>query len=377
MASFPEVFLGAPGMVTPLGSGADINIRAVSAGLSGITLQTDAFGLGQDVYCGTIKDDLISSKGQGTRLDRMIYEVCQQTEAGLKEGRLPEETHVIICTTKGNIDLIGPEAPNGAELWQLGAQLQRNLGRKLRCHTISHACISGINGIMQGALLLQTGRAKHVLVIGADACTRFTLSGFLCLQAVSKGICSPYDSQRDGINLGEAAASLFMTVNPGLINGHRARYLGGGAANDANHISGPSRTAEGLVRSIDRAFTEAGLGPSDISLISAHGTATIFNDEMESIAFSRTALSAVPTHSLKPFFGHTLGAAGVVETIVSLGAFQQGICLGNIRLNELGVSEPMNLPQANTPVSGNFMLKTGSGFGGCNAAMIIDRQQGE
>lgn len=375
MASSPDVFLGAPGMVTPLGTGADANISAVTAGLSGISLQTDAFGLGQDVFSGVIKDDGIPSAGHGTRLDRLILDVCRQTEKDLSGNRLPDDTHVIVCTTKGNIDLIDPKAPKGAELWRLGEQLQFNLGRRLTCHTISHACISGINGIMQGALLLRSGRAEHVLVIGADACTRFTLSGFLCLQAVSKGVCSPYDAQRDGINLGEAAASLFMTTDPSMISGPRARYLGGGAANDANHISGPSRTGEGLVRSIDRAFAEAGLVPSDISVISAHGTATIFNDEMESIAFSRTGLSSVPTHSLKPFFGHTLGAAGVVETIVSLGAFRQGFCIGNVRLNEQGVSEPMNLPKANTPVTGRFMLKTGSGFGGCNAAIIIDRHQ--
>jgi len=375
MASFPDVFLGAAGLVTPLGSGAETNVSAVLAGRSGIVQRHNAFGLGQDVFCGMIDDELITPTGQGTRLDRIILDVCRQTETGLRDNRLPDDTHLIICTTKGNIDLIGPEETNGAELWRLGEELQKNLGRNLSCQTISHACISGINGIMQGALLLRSGRAKNVLVIGTDACTRFTLSGFLCLQAVSKGICSPYDSLRDGINLGEAAASLFMTTESDLIVGPMARYLGGGAANDANHISGPSRTGEGLVRSIERAFTEAGVSASDISLISAHGTATVFNDEMESIAFSRTGLSAVPTHSLKPFFGHTLGAAGVVETIVSLGAFQQGICIGNIRLNEQGVSEPMNLPNANVPVSGHLMLKTGSGFGGCNAAVVVDLKQ--
>lgn len=365
------ILLGAFGMVGPLGPNFGSNYKAVLEGRSGLEHTENAFGLGQSVHCGITPSNFISSDGQGTALDRMILAVYRQCVAHLQNSAID---HVIFCTTKGNIQLLENNDIEGAHLWQLGETLKRNAGQNFTYSVVSHACISGINGIIQASALLKSGRAKNVMVIGADLCTRFTLSGFLCLQAVSRSVCSPYDQNRDGINLGEAVAGLVLSANRAIFDEVKGTYLGGGMANDANHISGPSRTGEGLVRSIQTALTEAQLSVTEIGVISAHGTATVFNDEMESIAFNRTGLSNVPTHSLKPHFGHTLGAAGVVETMISLEAHRQGVALANINLKQQGVSFAMNLPTTHKKVSTGMLLKTGSGFGGCNAAIIIKPQ---
>lgn len=363
-----DIFLGAFGIVSPLGPYFDINFNRVVEGDSGLKPVENAFDLGQTVHCGLTPQSHISDQGRGTHLDRMILGVFEQCHSQLHQGEID---HVIFCTTKGNIQLLEKNDLEGAHLWQLGETLKRNTNLNFTYSVVSHACISGINGIIQASALIKSGRAKNVMVIGADLCTRFTLSGFLCLQAVSRSVCSPYDQDRDGINLGEAVAGLVMSANATLFHQIKGAYLGGGMANDANHISGPSRTGEGLVRSINAAMAEAHTSSGHISTISAHGTATVFNDEMESIAFNRTNLGHVPTHSLKPHFGHTLGAAGVVETMISLEALRHGLALGNLKLKQQGVSFAMNLPTSHQKVDRGLLLKTGSGFGGCNSAVII------
>lgn len=149
---------------------------------------------------------------------------------------------------------------------------------------------------------------------------------------------------------------------------------GGSSTNDANHISGPSRTGEELALAMKNAMAESGLHPEDISFISAHGTATPFNDEMESKAITIAGLSGTPVNSFKGFWGHTLGAAGVIESAASIGMLKKGMLIRSAGFETLGVPENINVISSNSMADLTSCLKTASGFGGCNAAIIFNRE---
>ena len=190
---------------------------------------------------------------------------------------------------------------------------------------------------------------------------------------MSDSPCKPYSKNRTGITLGEAAASVLVTSDSDLLIPESVIIKGEASCNDANHISGPSRTGEGLFRSVSGAFKEASLRPAMIDYISAHGTATIYNDEMEAIAFSRLNLETVPLNSLKGYFGHTLGAAGLLETIVAMYSVHQNLLFSSMGFDELGVSKPLAVIEEIESKPLKTFLKTASGFGGCNTAVIFQK----
>src|SRR6202012_4784891 len=172
---------------------------------------------------------------------------------------------------------------------------------------VSNACISGVLALLLAKRLLQSGQYENAVVAGADVISRFVLSGFGSFQAISPGPCKPFDAARDGINLGEGAGTIILSTR--MIHREGIKLSGGSVSNDANHISGPSRTGEELCQTITRSLRDAGLTPGNIDFISAHGTATLYNDEMEAKALTLAHLQSAPVNSLKGYYGHTLGAA--------------------------------------------------------------------
>jgi 3-oxoacyl-[acyl-carrier-protein] synthase-1 len=237
---------------------------------------------------------------------------------------------------------------------------------------VSHACISGLVAIITGMRLLQSGKYDHAVVTGADVITKFILSGFQSFQAISAEPCKPFDVARNGITLGEGAATVILSVNkPSSMN--FVKVSGGSVSNDANHISGPSRTGEELYQAINAAITEAGVTKDDIDFISAHGTATLYNDEMEARAIHLAGMQDIPVNSLKGYYGHTLGAAGLIETVISLHSLKENVVLPTKGYREPGTTKPLNV--FNHLKEGSFTncLKTASGFGGCNAAIILQK----
>jgi 3-oxoacyl-[acyl-carrier-protein] synthase-1 len=199
------------------------------------------------------------------------------------------------------------------------------------------------------------------------------ISGFNSFQALSATPCKPYSSNRSGINLGEVAASLLVTSDKNKLAKESVELLSDATYNDANHISGPSRTGEGLYRSISKAMQEAALTTKDIDFISAHGTATPFNDEMEAIALNRLGLQDVPLNSLKGYFGHTLGASGLLETIVGMHSLHRNTLFASAGFDTLGVSQTINIIEKTTKKDISIFLKTSSGFGGCNTAAFFKK----
>ena len=183
-------------------------------------------------------------------------------------------------------------------------------------------------------------------------------------------LCRPYDRERCGLNLGEAAGAVVLASGPEYMPSC-AVISGGSISDDANHISGPSRTGDALYFAMRDAMEEAGTSPSDVSFVSLHGTATVYNDEMESKAVSLAGLSGTPVQSLKPYIGHTLGASGVVESILCIRQLLSGEVWGTPGYNESGVPLPLDVSDCTRQVAMRHCVKTASGFGGCNAAAVF------
>jgi 3-oxoacyl-[acyl-carrier-protein] synthase-1 len=143
----------------------------------------------------------------------------------------------------------------------------------------------------------------------------------------------------------------------------------GAIRNDGYHISSPSKVGEGSFRAL-RQILE-GVDPEEIAVVNAHGTATLFNDEMESVAIDRAGLGGVAVNSLKGYYGHTMGAAGILETIITMRALDEGLVLATKGYENLGVSRPVQVTKQNLTTQKRTFVKMISGFGGCNAAMLL------
>ena len=236
---------------------------------------------------------------------------------------------------------------------------------------VSNACVSGVLAVSVAKRMIQFGAYENAFVIAGDEISEFVLSGFNSFQAMSNLPCAPYDESRNGVTLGEAAAAVYISSEKPTKNA--VAIIGDGAINDANHISEPSRTGEGLFKSIESAFKEANITKDKLDYISAHGTATLYNDEMEAIAFSRSHIDTVPINSLKGFYGHTLGASGLLETVIGIESVNQNMLFESKGFDEIGVSESINVIEKNKEAAIEYFLKTASGFGGCNASAIFEK----
>lgn len=377
------VYILSDNIISSLGHTTDENLQHLTQGESGIKLCTDpAFSI-FPFYTSRIDYERLlgdfKNFGNGnpyTKLEKMLIlsvsEALKQCEIDPSSPR----TLMILSSTKGNIDLL--DEPLGFDreriyLWKL-AQI---IGEYFQCRNtpliISNACISGLMAILVGKRLIEDGSYDHVIVSGADLVTHFVVSGFQSFKAVSPDPCKPFDIMRDGITLGEAAGTIILGKETQGSDISPVKITGGASSNDANHISGPSRTGDGLFLALRKAMTEAGLTAEDIGHISAHGTATVFNDEMESRAFGLAGLTNVPVNSLKGYWGHTLGAAGIIEAIAGIHSMKNNYLIKTLGFNTLGVPVGINVICDFRGYKQKNFLKTASGFGGCNAAVIFEK----
>ena len=237
-----------------------------------------------------------------------------------------------------------------------------------RVEVISNACISGVSALIVAKRWIESGRYKKVIVAGGDILSHFITSGFLSFRSISSERCCPYDVRRDGLNLGEACGAILLSSKG---NDTDIILSGGAISNDANHISGPSRTGDGLYLAIRQAMEEAAVLAEDVSFMNTHGTATVYNDEMESKAIHLAGLETVPVHSLKSYFGHTLGASGVIESIICIHELKENVLFGTLGYEKPGVSMPILVQADHQEIPMKHCIKTASGFGGCNAALVL------
>ncbi len=230
----------------------------------------------------------------------------------------------------------------------------------------SNACISGVCAQIAAVRALLAGRYRIAVVIGADVLSKFIVSGFQSFKALSPENCRPYDKLRQGLNLGEAAGTVILKSELHESEG-AWRYVSSSVHNDANHISGPSRTGEGAYRVLRDIVGMTGL--EELAFVSTHGTASNYNDEMESVAIHRAGLDAIPVTGLKGFYGHTLGAAGIIETILAMKAIDAGVVLPTRGYSVQGTTFRLNLSADFRTTDKKEFIKILSGFGGSNAGI--------
>jgi 3-oxoacyl-[acyl-carrier-protein] synthase-1 len=318
---------------------------------------------------------LQSRYGGGKQLFSPFEQMCiYVVEAALSKCNIDagnEDCVLILSSTKGNIEWLGEQSNERISLQHSAKLIGGYFGMKTKPIVVSNACISGSLALIMAARMMEAGKFKKAIVVGCDRLSSFVFSGFQSFKALAEQACKPFDKNRTGINLGEAAAAIILSDEATDIEEQPLAYLsGGGVTNDANHLSGPSRTGAELSEAINRAMKESGINAEDIGMISAHGTATVFNDETEAKALHLSGMGNVPLHSLKSYVGHTLGAAGIIESIIACMAMNEDLLPASLGFNESGVSEKINVTGKLQNQSTGYVLKTASGFGGCNAALI-------
>lgn len=366
------VYAIASHVIAPLATGTASLWEAVAAGKTGVAQHEDA-ALSPASFWGARftpeqwSEIAATAPAHFLPFEKLAYAAVKGALQQAEGTTGPDKTILILSSTKGAIDHLNELPDERLNLHHSAALLSEALGFGTKPVVVSHACVSGVSALAYGKLLLQMGRCEQAVVVGADQLSRFVLSGFQSFQAIADGPCRPFDAARSGINLGEAGACIVLSTDK---NAALARLAGSSSSNDANHISGPSRTGKELALAISRALQVAGISPGDIDIISAHGTATAYNDEMEAKAFARAGLLRAPVHSIKGSTGHTLGAAGIVESALLIESLRRQRLLPSTGFEHLGVSEPLEIATAADPAALKFALKTASGFGGCNSVAV-------
>mgnify|MGYP004555303623 FL=1 len=359
----------ADNIISPLGDTSLANYFAVKAGKTALAAHScTEIGIKEDFVASMLTPQqrtAIAVAGLSHFEAKVVTSVTKAVEAttiDLTDNRVV----LILSTTKGNIEQIA--APSGnVHIGESAARIAAHLGMKSTPIVVCNACISGLSAIILADRLLSQGQYDYAVVCGTDDIGRFVVSGFQSLKALSPQQCRPFDMERMGLNLGDAVATMVLAANNASAAGWRV--CGGAVRNDAFHISAPSKRAEGQYLCLEHIMQHT--AAKDLAFVNLHGTATLFNDQMESVAMERAGLSNVPANSLKGYFGHTLGAAGILETIISIKAADDHTVLATRGFEELGVSGKVNLSANNTSTDKSAFVKTLSGFGGCNAAALV------
>ena len=372
----PEVFIIADNILSPLGCTTAENLDALKKNISGVKQYAHLPYSDEPIAASLFDDNNYTIDKSYTKFENLLISSISNAVAENKGIVDDEKTILIISTTKGNISLIETELHTEALHTRIAlhtsAQLVANhFGFKNQPIVVSNACISGVLAILTGMRLIRSGAYEHAVIAGADVVSRFVLSGFQSFHALSDTICKPFDKGRNGLNLGEGAATVVLSTHKKADTD--VKVISGALSNDANHISGPSRTGEELGFAIKKTLSDAGLTAQNIDYISAHGTATPYNDEMEANALNHAGLQHVPANSLKGYYGHTLGAAGLIESVIAIHAIKEGFIFPSMGYQENGVSQPINICTELLQKPVKHALKTASGFGGCNAAILFSK----
>lgn len=362
-------------IVSPLGMSSQENWRAVMQGRSALRRLENYKGIPLPFVASVFTPEQVEKLAvEGfTRFEslaiRSITEALTHTDLDVHG----ERTIFILSTTKADVEELGFAAERDGDYHRPALSAQRiaeHVGIGGRAIVCCNACISGVSAQILADRLISCGHYDNAVVCGADLVSSFTASGFLSFKSLSNEACRPFDADRQGLNLGEAAATIVFTRADSLRDGDWL-FERGEMDNDAFHLSTPAPSGEGARKVLEAVMK--GRDDSELAFVSVHGTATMFNDQMESVAIEKAGLSSVPLTALKGWFGHTLGASGVLEVILGMMAVSESVVLPLRGFREIGVSGKVNLSPELRATDKNSFLKMISGFGGCNAAALYRR----
>ena len=389
-----DIAIAGCGAVTATGLGMELLQRAVAANASALQQREWVIGkTSQTVVAGFIADEIV---GQLRAADAVhadsrafLFAAAALQEAAFQTKNILNSVPatrrgLVLSTTKANIEaldkLVRKQPVSAVAQRQiqpafLAADLAAAFDFRGPVQCVSAACISGLSALQQGAALIRRGLADLVFVAGVDLISQFVLSGFNSLKSLDPDGCRPFDKSRIGLSLGEGAAAIIL-VKRERLSSPAILLSGCGTSNDANHLTGPSRDGSGLALAIQRALAKAQIAPDKIDYINAHGTGTPYNDAMESLALRAVFGDRVPPFSSsKGIFGHTLGTAGVLETALCVAAMQNNLLPGTPRLRERDPVAPDSLlAEPRTAAKLDYILKINCGFGGTNAAQVLERE---
>ena len=380
-----NVYCIADNILSPLGATTAENYEALREGRSlthGQSVALHSALTSYASYSGRSEDDYVASRFSDEQREKLMIHgltwfesLCYHSVTdALRQCAIDvasPRTLLVISTTKANIDYLSAADYAILQPAESAKRIASLLGITTPPLVVCNACISGVAAIVTAQRLLDCGSYDTAIVVGCDVISHFVVSGFQSLKAMSPEPCRPFDIERIGLNLGEAAATMILsnslTSHLSPLTSKVWSIVRGAIRNDAYHISSPSPKGEGCASAI-RYVTE-GVDSKTLSVLNAHGTATMYNDQMESVAIAAAGLSDVPMNSLKGYYGHTLGASGILETIITMHSVAHGELLGTRGFSEIGVSGRVNISAQPMPISKQSFVKVISGFGGCNAAV--------
>lgn len=374
MAETVNIYFGATSLLTALGD-KTATLDAMSEGTGGLRY-SGRFGMNAGIIDG------IDAADGATRFETLAVSQLERVlaESGIRFS--DSDTQLVLSTTKGDVGLLEGAAssnaiPERAYLYNTAMRIAGRFRCANRPVVISNACISGVSAFVVARDMLINRSLRHAVILGCDVLSEFITSGFASFKSISPNPCRPYDAGRDGLTLGEACGAVVLTTDVNYATRPLVRLTGGAVTNDANHISGPSRTGDGLCYAIEASMRQANVTPSQIGFINTHGTATLYNDEMESKAVALAGLSGTPLNGVKGYIGHTLGASGVVETIICIEELRRGQIFGTLGYEKQGTSVNVSVSSGEQKIDRACCVKTASGFGGCNASIVLEAGEPE
>ena len=387
-----RVAIVAAGIVSPLGFGLTETLQSLRQARDCVTPVT-AFSV-EKTRCKTaaqIDDGRLLDKANRSRQDRRLHRASYMVRTALAEllerAREFEPEIAIVGTTSGGMSfgenfyrtLGNGGVCSAALIANYPPQKQivdamEKFGINAPAQVIANACASGTNAIGHAFNAIRTGRCQRILAGGYDALSELVFVGFDSLQAATPEKCRPFDSNRSGMVLGEGAALLALEEFESA-RSHCAEILGEiigyGISTDNHHLTQPNPDGSGPRRAMEQALAQAQLEPNQVGYINAHGTATVLNDTAEGKAIAEL-FGDVPVSSTKSMMGHSLGAAGAIEAVVSLLALQHQFLPPNINFREAELS--LNIV-ANEARDAQFdcTISNSFGFGGTNATIVLRR----
>lgn len=370
---------------TPLGWTTAENFDAVRKGQSAICIHKQRWEVPNPFCASLFPEGSITQHFQSitratsfpyTRFEQLAISSISEAQQQCNVSFASPQVIFVISTTKGNIELLNTPNKTGESSVRLAVAAEtiaRYFNNPNTPIVVSNACISGVHAQIVAQRLLETNAYRYAVVCGCDVQSKFIISGFQSFKALSDMPCKPFDAERTGLNLGEGAGTLVLERIEEALSFSDGWYLAAGAVrNDANHISAPSRTGEGSYNAL---MTVLPTQRDKIACVNVHGTATPYNDEMEAIALSRADLLNCPVNGYKGYYGHTMGGAGVIETVLTRHALEEGIILGTRGFSQLGVGEPVNVSSNQRLTDKRTFIKLMSGFGGCNGALCWTKER--
>ena len=381
------VSLVAAGAVTPFGGDLDAFWSGLVTGSDGISaierFPVDDLRVGRG---GEIKKlrPLPGGRRVRSRATQLLLAAAEDLLARAAISAEPSRIAVVLGTALGGVEeLERAMAPGGRARHAVDAlydspahALARRLGARGPVMTVGAACAAGATALGTGADLLRADVVDVVIAGGYDALCRFVMRGFDALRSLTRERVRPFDKRRSGLLLGEAAALVLMTRDGATSGPRLGRLLGHASASDGSHIAAPDASGRGLELAARTALDEAGLTPADVEFVSAHGTGTLVNDRIEADVLRRVLgrrASEIPVNSIKASVGHTMGAAAALEAVMCLMAGREGIVPKTLGLEEpdpaCELDHVIGAPRTARP---RISLSTSLGFGGCNAALVLE-----